>query len=88
MQNGMEFFSASSAPPLSTRSAANGRRFATGSPGRRRSVWPPLSFFGGSSMDLAPDFNEFIASLNAHSVEFLIAGAYVLAFHGAPRLTG
>jgi hypothetical protein len=39
-------------------------------------------------MDLAPDFNEFIASLNAHSVEFLIVGAYALAFHGAPRFTG
>ena len=39
-------------------------------------------------MDLAPDFNEFIASLNAHSVEFLIVGAHALAFHGAPRFTG
>jgi hypothetical protein len=24
-------------------------------------------------MDLAPDFNEFIGSLNAHGVEFLIS---------------
>lgn len=39
-------------------------------------------------MDLAPDFNEFIGSLNAHSVEFLIVGAHALAFHGAPRFTG
>jgi hypothetical protein len=39
-------------------------------------------------MDLAPDFNEFIGSLNAHGVEFLIVGAYALAFHGAPRFTG
>jgi hypothetical protein len=38
-------------------------------------------------MDLAPDFGEFIASLNAHGVEFLIVGAYALAFHGAPRFT-
>jgi len=30
-------------------------------------------------MDLAPDFNEFIDSLNAHGVEFLIVGAYALA---------
>ena len=30
-------------------------------------------------MDLAPDFNEFIGSLNAHGVEFLIVGAYALA---------
>jgi hypothetical protein len=39
-------------------------------------------------MDLAPDFDEFIASLIAHRVEFLIVGAYALAFHGAPRFTG
>ncbi len=39
-------------------------------------------------MDLAPDFDEFIGSLNAHGVDFLIVGAYALAFHGAPRFTG
>ena len=39
-------------------------------------------------MDLAPDFEEFIASLTAHGVEFLIVGAYALALHGAPRFTG
>jgi hypothetical protein len=39
-------------------------------------------------MELAPDFDEFIACLNAHGVEFVIVGAYALAFHGAPRFTG
>jgi hypothetical protein len=39
-------------------------------------------------MDLAPDFDEFIDSLLAHGAEFLIVGAYALAFHGAPRYTG
>lgn len=39
-------------------------------------------------MDLARDFDEFIASLIAHGVEFLLVGAYALAFHGAPRFTG
>src|SRR5580765_8013698 len=39
-------------------------------------------------MDLAPDFDEFIGSLIAHRAEFLIVGAYALAFHGAPRFTG
>lgn len=39
-------------------------------------------------MDLAPDFDEFIESLIAHGAEFLIVGAYALAFHGAPRFTG
>ena len=39
-------------------------------------------------MDLAPDFDEFIESLIAHGADFLIVGAYALAFHGAPRFTG
>jgi hypothetical protein len=39
-------------------------------------------------MDLAPDFDEFIACLTAHGVEFVIVGAYALAHHGAPRFTG
>ena len=39
-------------------------------------------------MDLAPDFDEFIGSLIANEVEFVIVGAYALAFHGAPRYTG
>jgi len=39
-------------------------------------------------MDLAPDFDEFIACLTARGVEFLIVGAYALAFHGVPRFTG
>src|SRR5947208_8278992 len=43
---------------------------------------------GGKSMELAPDFDEFIGSLTAHGVEFVIIGAYALAFHGAPRFTG
>ena len=39
-------------------------------------------------MELAPDFDEFIGSLTAHGVEFVVVGAYALAFHGAPRFTG
>ena len=39
-------------------------------------------------MELAPDFDEFFDSLIAHDVEFLVVGAYALAFHGAPRFTG
>ncbi len=39
-------------------------------------------------MELAPDFDEFLGSLTAHGVEFVIVGAYALAFHGAPRFTG
>ena len=39
-------------------------------------------------MDLAPDFDEFCALLNAREVEYVIIGAHALAFHGAPRFTG
>lgn len=39
-------------------------------------------------MELAPDFEEFCALLNDHHVEFVVVGAYALAFHGAPRYTG
>ena len=39
-------------------------------------------------MELARDFDEFIGSLTAHGVEFLVVGGYALAFHGAPRFTG
>jgi hypothetical protein len=39
-------------------------------------------------LDLAPDFDEFCGLLIERHVEFVIVGAYALAFHGAPRFTG
>jgi hypothetical protein len=39
-------------------------------------------------MELATDFDEFIGSLIARGVEFVVVGAYALAFHGVPRFTG
>ena len=39
-------------------------------------------------MRLRKDFREFIESLNSHHVDFVIVGAYALAFHGSPRYTG
>ncbi len=39
-------------------------------------------------MEVAPDFDEFIGCLTAYGVEFVIVGAYALAYHGAPRFTG
>jgi hypothetical protein len=39
-------------------------------------------------VELEPDFSEFCSLLNAHHVEFVVVGAYALAFHGAPRYTG
>jgi hypothetical protein len=34
-----------------------------------------------------PDFEEFIACLNAHRVRYLIVGGYAVGFHARPRAT-
>ncbi len=39
-------------------------------------------------MTLHPDFSDFIAALKRRKVEFVIVGAYDLAFLGQPRYTG
>jgi predicted nucleotidyltransferase len=36
---------------------------------------------------LNQDFKEFIASLNANKVRYLVVGGYAVAFHGHPRYT-
>ena len=36
---------------------------------------------------LYPDFEEFIDSLNAHGVRYLIVGGHAFAFHARPRAT-
>ncbi len=38
-------------------------------------------------MNLSKDFEELFASLNAHRVKVLVAGAYAVAFHARPRFT-
>ena len=38
-------------------------------------------------MTLDPDFKEFIQSLNANGVRYLIVGGYAVAAHGHPRYT-
>ncbi|HET9868894.1 MAG TPA: hypothetical protein VFR02_00135 [bacterium] len=39
-------------------------------------------------MEAQPDFKELFALLNRHKAEFIIVGAYALAYHGIPRNTG
>lgn len=63
-------------------------RSPTGVAGPRPSGLRLSNFFGDNSLDLAPDFEEFCGLLIAHGVEFVVVGAYALAFHGAPRFTG
>ena len=39
-------------------------------------------------MNLPKDFKEFVESLNAHNVEYVIVGGYAVAFYGYARFTG
>jgi hypothetical protein len=39
-------------------------------------------------MEISRDFKELLELLNANKVEYLIVGAYAMAFYGAPRFTG
>lgn len=39
-------------------------------------------------MEAQQDFKKLLELFNAHNVEYVIVGAYALAFHGAPRYTG
>ena len=39
-------------------------------------------------MEVQPDFRDLLALFNVHKVDYIIVGAYALAYHGAPRYTG
>lgn len=39
------------------------------------------------NMALNQDFKEFLQSLNANNVRYLVIGGYAVAFHGHPRYT-
>jgi hypothetical protein len=39
-------------------------------------------------MEAQEDFKELLELFNGHKVEYMIVGAYALAYHGAPRFTG
>jgi hypothetical protein len=39
-------------------------------------------------MPLNKDWREFIELLNWHGVEYLVVGAFAVAYHGFPRYTG
>lgn len=34
-----------------------------------------------------PDLKELLGLFKSHGVEYVVAGAYALAFHGAPHYT-
>ena len=39
-------------------------------------------------MEVQLDFRDLLALLNKHEVDYIIIGAYALAFYGVPRYTG
>ena len=61
---------------------------ATGCPGLLPNVSKPYKFFVSNFMVTQSDYKELFTSLNAHSVDYVIVGAFALAFHGIPRNTG
>jgi len=40
-----------------------------------------------ATIQLPPDFKEFLRSLSAHKVEYLLIGGYAVNYHGYPRAT-
>ncbi len=41
-----------------------------------------------ATIQLPPDFKEFLKLLNSHQVEYLPIGGYAVGYHGYPRATG
>ena len=40
-----------------------------------------------ATIQLAPDFKDFLRLLNTHRVEYLLIGGYAVGYHGYPRAT-
>jgi hypothetical protein len=40
------------------------------------------------TIELHPDFKDFLRLLNCYGVEYLLVGGYAVGYHGYPRATG
>lgn len=40
-----------------------------------------------ATVNLPPDFKEFLKLLNSHQVDYLLIGGYAVGYHGYPRAT-
>lgn len=65
-----------------------GPTLLTGSAGHRENALKRSSSLEGNILEPPNDFRELLGLFNSNKVEYLIAGSYALAFHGAPRFTG
>jgi len=41
-----------------------------------------------ASIELHPDFKDFLRLLNSFAVKYLVVGGYAVGYHGYPRATG
>ena len=41
-----------------------------------------------ATIQLPPDFKEFLRLFHKHNVEYLLVGGYAVGYHGHPRTTG
>jgi len=41
-----------------------------------------------ATIQLPPDFKDFLRLLNSHNVRYLLIGGYAVNYHGYPRATG
>jgi predicted nucleotidyltransferase len=41
-----------------------------------------------ATIELHPDFKDFLRLLNSHKVKYLLVGGYAVGYHGFPRATG
>jgi hypothetical protein len=41
-----------------------------------------------ASIELHPDFKDFLRLLNFHKVEYMLVGGYAVGYHGYPRAQG
>ncbi len=41
-----------------------------------------------ASIELHPDFKDFLRLLNLNRVEYILIGGYAVGYHGYPRATG
>ena len=41
-----------------------------------------------ATIQLAPDFKEFLRLMNSRQVKYLVVGGYAVGYHGYPRTTG
>ncbi|MDZ7699593.1 MAG: hypothetical protein U5R49_22575 [Deltaproteobacteria bacterium] len=41
-----------------------------------------------ASIELHPDFKDFLRLLNSYEIEYLLVGGYAVGYHGYPRSTG